>query len=207
MSERPAHPDDHDIGHDIAAPLRTRWSHRVFDGSTLADTEILRLLEAARWAPSSANEQPWRFLLAQRDDPAEFARAISCLREGNRGWAAGASLLLFTLAKRSYSRSGGANPFGWHDVALAVANLTFQARTMDLHVHQMGGILRDEIAAAYEVPDDFEVVSGVAVGRLDQESLIAGTQNERRPRRRKPLEEIVFAGRFGRPARVVADAG
>ena len=194
------------VDHDIAAPLRARWSPRTFDGSTLSDTVLLQLLEAARWAPSSANEQPWRFLLAPRSDEAAFARALDCLKPGNRGWAAGVSLLMFTFAKKTFARSGGENLYGWHDVGLAIANLSFQATSMGLYVHQMGGILRDAIIASYDVPDDFDVVSGVAVGRLGDPSQLSDEQRERerRPRTRKPLEELVFAETFGRPAAVVA---
>lgn len=181
--------------------VRRRWSPRAFAPRPVPRDDLRTLLEAARWAPSSFNEQPWRFLVAEKDDPDGFARALSCLREKNRAWAESAPVLLLTLAKRSFSNTGGANRHAWHDVGLAMGQLSVQATALGLYLHQMAGILPERVREAYAVPEDFDPVTGVAVGYLgDPETLPEDLRaKERRERRRRPLEELAFAGRFGEP--------
>lgn len=198
----------------LLAMIRTRWSPRAFATRPVPPGVLRTLLEAARWAPSSGNQQPWRFVVAAKDDPNDpeaFARALGCLRESNRGWAQHAPVLLLALAQRisgdSDSKTAKENRYAFHDVGLAVATLTLQATAMGLHLHQMGGILRDEIRSRYALPDGIEPVTAIAVGfRGDPERLPDDLrEREGRKRTRLPLTELVFAGAFGTTAPLVAD--
>src|SRR5207237_4302235 len=124
--------------HDL---LRRRWSPRAF-ADRLVDPDKLRsLLEAARWAPSSFNEQPWAFVVATRDRQEEFARVLGCLVEFNQTWAKSAAALMLTFARLTFDRNGQPNRHAYHEVGLAMANLTVQATAEGLAVHQMAGIV------------------------------------------------------------------
>lgn len=188
--------------HDIHDLLEQRWSPRAFSDRPLGDPVLLKLFEAARWAPSSNNEQPWRFLMVRREDAPAFAEALSCLKRGNRTWAAGAPVIAFTFAKRTFTHKGGENRLRLHDVGQAVAHVTFQATALGVYVHQMGGILLDEVRRTYGVPDAFEPVTAIALGYLGDPGELPDDlrAKELRRRKRRELAELVFAGRFGRAA-------
>jgi len=119
--------------------ITKRKSIRDFDSLLLNEETIASLFEAARRAPSAFNEQPWRFILANRKDKNEFNLVLDVLMEKNREWAQNASLLVIVLAKKLLSRNQIANKHYLYDTASAVANLTFHANSLDLYVHQMGG--------------------------------------------------------------------
>ena len=195
------------VEHDVIEPIAKRWSPRAFADKPVETEKLLSVLEAARWAASSYNEQPWRFILATRDEPEAFEQLLSCLREGNQGWAKGAPVLLLGLAKKTFSNTGGENRHAQHDLGQAVAQLTLQAAALDLYVHQMAGILPDKAEEVFEVPDEFEVVSGIALGYVgNPESLpedLQAKEGQGRGRTRKPLSDLVFEGRFGQEADAV----
>lgn len=189
--------------------LRRRWSPRSF-AARRVEPEVLRsLLEAARWAASSFNEQPWAFLVATQDDPAEFERLLGCLVPGNQAWARQAPVLLLTVARLRFARNDKANRHAFHDVGLAVANLTVEATARGLVVHQMAGIEPEKVRAVYALPEGTEAVTGVALGYAGEpdslpEKLRAA---ELAPRTRRPLEEFVFTGSWGRVAPLLKDSG
>jgi nitroreductase len=195
MMERPA-PSDHPI-HDL---LLRRWSPRAFADCAIEPDKLLRLLEAARWAPSSYNEQPWAFLIGTRDQPSEYARVLSCLIEFNQGWARSAPVLMLTVAHQTFERNNQPNRHAIHDVGLAMANLTVQATAEGLFVHQMAGILPDRARTEFAIPPDWEAVGGVAIGYPgDPQSLPEQLRTrELAPRTRKPLTSFVFKGSWGR---------
>ncbi len=182
--------------------IARRWSPRAFDERPVERKKLLQLLEAARWASSCFNEQPWRFFVATRDEPARYERLLACLNERNRTWAHLAPVLMLTVAKRTFARNGNPNRHAWHDVGLAMGNLLAQATALGLYAHQMAGILPDQARALLQIPDDYDVVTGVALGYLgDPERLPEDRQEaERKPRSRKPLGELVFGGAWGQPA-------
>ena len=184
----------------IIPEVAERWSPRSFSEKPVSDEALRTLLEAARWAPSSYNEQPWRFIVARREDEDEYERLLSCLNENNREWARGAPVLMLTAASTTFDLDGRDNRHAFHDVGLAMGGLLAQATAMGLHVHQMAGIHPEKAKDVYDVPEDHEVVAGVAVGYLG-----AVEEDAAEPRSRKPLEEIVFRGQWGDPA-PVADA-
>ncbi len=193
---------DHPVNELIAA----RWSPYAFADRPVAREDLLSLFEAARWAASSFNEQPWSYLVATRDDPAEFGRLLSCLVEGNQAWARAAPVLALGCASLNLSRTGQPNAAALHDLGLASANLALEATARDLAVHQMIGILPDRARELYQVPEGVRPLTGLAIGYPGDpaalpENLRARDQG-RRPR--KPLTGFVFGGRWGTTAPGVA---
>jgi len=185
--------------------LRRRWSPRAFSSRPVEPDTLRSLLEAARWAPSSYNEQPWSFIVATKEDEAEYARLLSCLVEGNIQWAQHAPVLMVSVAKLHFDENGERNRHALHDVGQAVANLIVQATALGLVVHQMAGILPEKVRALYGVPEQYEPVAGIALGYPgDPQSLPEGLrQRELAPRVRKPLTEFVFSGRWGKTSPIV----
>lgn len=186
---------DHEI-HDL---LQKRWSPRAFDGRALDEPTLRRLIEAARWAPSCYNEQPWRLLIARRDDPAEFERMLGCLDDKNRSWAKEAGALMISVARTTFTRNDQPNRHAYHDVGLAVAQLTLQATALGLGVHQMAGFSPEEARHRYEIPAEYDPVAALAVGYAGDPDALppALREKERAPRERRSQQEIAFAGRFG----------
>jgi nitroreductase len=189
--------------------LKRRWSPRAFSNRIVEPDTLRSLLEAARWAPSSYNEQPWSFIVATKDDPVEFGRLLSCLVEGNIQWAQHAPVLMVSVARLSFEEDGKPNRHAFHDVGQAAANLTVQATALGLFVHQMAGILPDKVRALYGVPEQYEPVAAIALGYPgDPQSLPERLRNrELAPRERKPLTEFVFTGRWGQPSPIVTGDG
>jgi len=179
----------------IDTTIAKRKSIRSFDKSELNEEIITSLFEAARRAPSAYNEQPWRFILAKRNNSEEFKSVLETLAEKNREWAINASLLVIVLAKKNLSRNGKFNKHYMYDTASAVANLTFQASSLNLYVHQMGGFSSEIIIERYSVPDEYEPVVVLAIGR----KLVSDSEpDEAYPElKRMPLTEIVFENKFG----------
>jgi len=180
--------------------IALRWSPRAFAPEPLAPDELRSLLEAARWAASCFNEQPWTFLVARRTEPEEFERALSCLSEKNRRWAGNAGALLFAVGRREFARNGKTNRHAWHDVGQADAHLALQATALGLAAHQMAGFSPDAVRELFGVPDGWDPVTAIAVGRpgraedLDEDFRASETG----PRSRKGQDELVFEGRWGR---------
>ena len=201
VMEKPA--ETHYPIHDL---LRRRWSPRAFSDRRVDPAIMRSLLEAARWAPSSYNEQPWSFIVATRDDPVEFGRLLSCLVEGNIQWAQHAPVLMVSVARLYFEDDGKPNRHAFHDVGLAVANLIVQATALGLVVHQMAGIFPDKIRELYGIPEGYEAVAGIALGYPgDPQSLPEELRKrELAPRERKPLTEFVFSGRWGRTSPLVS---
>lgn len=191
--------------HDIMGEIARRWSPRAFQDRDVESEKLLRCLEAARWAPSNFNEQPWRFIVATRDDEREFARMLDCLTEKNQRWAMKAPVLMLSFARRRYAKNGKENRTAEHDVGLAVENLSLQATREGLAVHQMAGIELDHIRTTYAVPDTFVPVAGIAIGyRAEPDTLPDELyENELKPRTRKALPEFVFQEEWEHPADLV----
>jgi nitroreductase len=198
--EKPAEPQ-----HPIHELLRRRWSPRAFSSRPIEPEKLRSLLEAARWAASCFNEQPWSFLVATNDNPTEYAQMLHCLVEGNQQWACQAPVLMISVSKQRFDFNGKPNRTAQHDVGLAVENLVIQATALDLWVHQMAGIHLDKIRTTYGIPEGFDPVAGIAIGYAgDPETLPEKyREQERKPRVRKTLPEFVFGGRWGEPAALV----
>ena len=161
-----------------------------------------RLFEAARWAASSYNEQPWNFLVATKEDPGEFERVLSCLVEGNQSWAKAAPVLALGVVSLRFSRSDKENRAAVHDLGLASANLVVEATARGLSVHQMIGILPDKAREVFHIPENSEAWTALAIGyKADPDKLPeALRERDLAPRRRKPLSQFVFTGKWGNPS-------
>ena len=194
MSEKPAPAD-----HPILDLLARRWSTRAFADHSVDRETLASLFEAARWAPSSGNGQPWSYLVATRDDAVEFERMASVLVPGNT-WARKAPVLALSVA--ALHRADKPNRHAYHDLGLANENLVIQAVSMGLAVHMMAGFHVDMAREAFEIPPNHDPVAMMAIGYPgDPESLPEDLrQKELAPRQRKPIAEFVFSGKFGRPA-------
>ncbi len=184
--------------------LARRWSPYVFSERSVAPEILLSLLEAARWAPSSFNEQPWAFLVATKENPAEFERLLSCLVPANQEWARQAPVLMLSVAKLNFDRGGKSNRHAFHDVGLAAMSLVVEAMAHGLYVHQMAGILPERARELYSIPEGWDAVAGIAIGYVGDSSAVSEKlrQRDAAPRSRKPLEQMVFSGRWGQPTRL-----
>jgi len=191
-----------DTQYPIHALLQKRWSPRAFSGKTVSTEALGSLFEAARWAASCYNEQPWRYIVARKEDAEEYDRLMSCLVEGNQAWAIQAPVLMLAVTKKTFTFNDKPNAHARHDLGLATAGMMLQAAALDLYMHAMGGILPERAVELYRVPDDFQVATGIALGYLgDPDSLAEPMKTtELEARVRKPLEEIVFASSWEKPA-------
>ena len=181
--------------HDL---VRGRWSPRAFSNRTVEYDKLLTMLEATRWAASSFNEQPWSFIVATQDKPAEYDRLLSCLAEANQTWAKTAPVLMLSVAKMHFDHNGKANLHAFHDVGAAVCNLTTQAIALDLFVHQMAGFDPNKARSMFEIPLGWEPVAAIAIGYLGDPQTLPESLREKElaPSTRKPLKEIVFTGKW-----------
>jgi nitroreductase len=174
----------------------------AYEPHPMPDESLASLLEAARWAPSCFNDQPWFFLVARRQNTEEFARMLECLVEGNRTWAQNASVLMITAARTTFQRNDKPNRFAAHDLGLAVGGLLVQATEMGLAVHQMGGFDPTTAREVYGIPEGFEAITAIAIGYRDDPSTLSDDlrKREMQPRERKALSTFVFSGSWDSPA-------
>jgi nitroreductase len=165
-------------------------------GETLTDQELLTLFEAARWAPSTYNEQEWRFLFARRGS--EYWQAFfNLLAEANQVWCDKAAVLVVVLSHKVFERNGKPNPVHTFDSGAAFENLALQGAMMDLVVHGMAGFDRDKARSTLNVPDDYEVEAMIALGKPgDLGALPQQLQERETPSGRKPVQEIICEGPF-----------
>ncbi len=195
MLEKPA-----DTGVPIHDLLARRWSPRAFVDKPVEPDKLRAVLEAARWAASANNGQPWSFLVAQKADVAAFETMVSCLMPGNQGWAAAAPVLVLTFMRPKWPGEDRMNRTAMHDIGMATAMMSIQAEALGLRTHHMGGINLDKIRETYAVPAGVDPVTGIAIGYQGDADVLAEEKDRARegnPRTRKPLDEIVFAGRYG----------
>jgi nitroreductase len=194
--EKPA-PAQYPI-HDL---LSRRWSPRAFDPRPIEPEKLASLFEAARWAPSCNNAQPWRFIVARQDEEELYERLFSCLMAGNQKWAYRAPVLMLSVAKLTFE-DGSANRHAYHDVGLASENLVLQATALGLVAHLMAGYHVEKARTEFAIPSDCDPVAAIAVGYPGDPALLDERlrQREMNPRERKPLTEFVFAGQWGHAA-------
>ncbi len=182
--------------HDL---ITKRWSPYSFADRPVSNSDLRSLFEAARWAASSYNEQPWSYIVATKENPEEFERLLSCLVEGNQAWAKAAPVLALGIATLNFVRNNKPNRVAVHDLGLAAANLCLEATARGLVVHQMVGILPDKAREIYEIPEGSEAYTGIAIGYAGDPNSLPDKLKERdlAPRQRKPLAEFVFGGKWG----------
>ena len=186
--------------------IRNRWSPRAFAEKTVPPEVLRSLFEAARWAPSSNNEQPWAYLVATKDDAENFAKMLGVLVEFNAGWAKDAPVLALSVAHTKTQRDGKPNRVALHDVGSATAQLTFEANARGLQVHQMAGFDAEKARQTFAIPPDWEPVAAMAIGFPGNPESLPEKLRDRElaPRTRKPLGEFVMTGGWGHTAPFVA---
>ncbi len=197
-----AHVKDAATDHPIHAALAERWSPYGFADRPVSEDDLRSVFEAARWAASSYNEQPWRYLVARREDPEAFGRMLSCLVEPNQAWARAAPVLAIGATSLRFARNDKPNKAAHHDLGLASATLTVEATNRGLFVHQMIGILPERVRALYGVPEHVEPLTALALGHLAPPDSLPEKLRERdlTARTRKSLPEIVFGDAWETPA-------
>lgn len=187
--------------HPIHELLARRWSPLAMAPRAIPRETLASLLEAARWAPSSRNEQPWSFIVGLRDQPEHFERLLSCLAAANATWAKNAGALILSVAKLKFDHNGVKNPHAWYDVGQATAMLVLQAVDVGLVAHQMAGFDPEKARELCGIPSDFEPVAVTAIGFAGDPSELPENLRSRElaPRLRRPLPALAFAGTFGHP--------
>jgi nitroreductase len=196
MSQLPKAEDHRKPEHSIESLFWRRWSPRAMSGEPITETEVMSLFEAARWAPSTYNEQEWRFLYARRDTP-QWPAFFDLLAEGNRLWCRQAALLSVIVAHQVFERNGTPNPVHVFDSGAAFENLALQGTAMGLLVHGMQGFDFEKARSALAIPQDFTVAAMFAVGRPgDPERLPPDYRKIEVPSGRKQVREFICEGRF-----------
>lgn len=186
--------------HNIANPdyqiyplLQQRYSPRTFTDKKVSDDDLKILFEAVRWAASSANYQPWRFIVTKKGTDAN-KKLIGCLSDFNQSWVGNAPILCLCGYKKTFD-SGKENFHALHDLGLSLGNMTVQAQDMDIALHHMAGVNWKKAHGAFNVPDDFHIATALAIGyyggNLDKlnEDL---QEQEQAERTRNPQEDFVF---------------
>ena len=189
--------------HDL---LRRRWSPRAFSERPVEPDKLRSLFEAARWAPSSDNEQPWSFVMATKDDEINYRRLFECLKEGNKKWAFRAPVLALSVARLNFEDDGTPNRHAFHDTGMAVFSLVIQATALGLFVHQMAGYDVGKARKDLKIPDGHDPVAMIAIGYPGDPAHLPEPYRTREfnPRERKQISEFVFDGSWGAQAPLVA---
>jgi nitroreductase len=184
--------------HPIQHALSDRWSPYGFEDRPVAEADLCSLFEAARWAASSYNEQPWNYIVAIKENSKEFDRLLSCLVEANQAWAKAAPVLVLGVVSLRFAKNQKDNRAAVHDLGLASGNLVVEATTRGLSVHQMIGILPDKAREVYQIPEHFEAWTALAIGYNADPATMPAALKERdmAPRQRRPLRDFVFTGQW-----------
>lgn len=188
--------------HDL---IRHRWSPRAFSDKPVEPAILASLFEAARWAPSSNNEQPWAYLVATKDNPEDFAKMLSVLVDFNAGWAKSAPVLVLAASRLKFP-NGNPNRNAFYDTGAATALLSLEATAKGLGVHQMAGFDPVKAKRVFEIPEDCEAIAAIAIGHPGDHTSLPQKLQEREvaPRTRKPLSEFVMSGRWGHTSPIVS---
>ncbi|MFC5473165.1 nitroreductase family protein [Paraherbaspirillum soli] len=186
--------------HPIAPQFIQRWSPRAFASDQISEAELLTILEAARWAPSSYNSQPWRFVFARRGTP-HWNNLLGLLNDFNRSWAEGASALVIVLSKTTFTPPGSANthpaPYHSFDAGSSWAYLALQAGLSGWHAHGMAGFDKEKTRSVLGVPADYAIEIAVAIGKVGDKALLPESlQAGEAPSPRQPLSTLAFEGAF-----------
>ena len=186
--------------------IRHRWSPRAFAKRPVDAGVLASLFEAARWAPSSGNEQPWAYLVATSDDAENFAKTLSVLVEFNAGWAKDAPILALAISELKFHANGSPNRNAFYDTGAATALLSVEATARGLGVHQMAGFDPVKARQIFEIPADWEPIAAIAIGYPGDPQSLSEKLRDREvaTRTRKPLTEFVMSGRWGHTSSIVS---
>jgi nitroreductase len=197
MSQLPDATQCRKADYPIETLFLKRWSPRALSGEALSEGEIMSLFEAARWAPSTYNEQEWRFLYARRDTQ-HWQTFFDLLMDANKAWCKNAALLCVVIARKMFTRSGKPNPVHVYDAGSAWENLALQATAMGLVSHGMAGFDFDKARTVLKVPDEFTVCAMFAIGKHgNPDDLPPDVREREKISDRRPIEQSVCEGPFG----------
>jgi nitroreductase len=182
--------------------IRDRWSPRAFSDKAISSADLRSLFEAARWAPSSSNEQPWAFIVATRSDHENFAKALHPLVEFNINWAKHAYVLGFAVSELAFAKNKTPNRNAQYDTGAAMSQLTTEATSRGLRVHQMAGFDPDTAREVFEIPAGWDALAAFAIGYPGDPASLPQPYRDREtaPRVRKPIREFVMSGKWGQTA-------
>jgi nitroreductase len=185
--------------HPINDLIANRWSPYAFSDRPVAKDDLCSLFEAARWAASSYNEQPWSYIVATRANADQFELVLSCLVEGNQAWAKAAPVLALGCTSLRFAANGKPNAAAIHDLGLASATLCLEATARGLYVHQMIGILPDKAREVFHIPEGAQALTGLAIGYAADPATLPEKLKSRdlAARGRKPLAQFVFEKQWG----------
>jgi nitroreductase len=188
--------------HHVHELIQQRWSPRAFSEKPVPAEVLRSLFEAARWAPSSSNEQPWAFLVTTTDDKENHTKMLSTLVEFNQAWAKYVPVLAIAVSELAFAKNGHANRNAFYDTGAAVANLSLEATSRGLFVHQMAGFDPHKAIELLEIPSGWEPISAFTIGYPGNPETLPETlrQRELAPRERKPLDAFVMGGNWGKTA-------
>ena len=186
--------------------IRNRWSPRAFAEKSVDPAVLASLFEAARWAPSSNNEQPWAYLVATKDDADSFAKMLSVLVDFNASWAKAAPVVLLAVSQLKFRANGAPNRNALYDTGAATALLSVEATARGLAVHQMAGFDPAKAKQVFEIPPDWEPIAAIAIGYPGDPHSLPEKLRDREvaPRTRKPLAEFVMSDRWGHTSSIVS---
>ena len=190
--------------HDL---IQNRWSPRAFSDNPLSPETLRSLFEAARWAPSSSNEQPWAFIVGTKDDLETHSKILSALVEFNQGWAKHAPVLAIAVSQMEFARNKTPNRNAFYDTGAAVAHLTAEATSRGLFVHQMAGFDPQKAIEVFHIPKGWEPIAVFAIGYPGDPNALPDKLRERElaPRSRKPISEFVMSSDWGHPAKFLPE--
>jgi nitroreductase len=194
MMKNPA-PTEYPV-HDL---IRDRWSPRAFADKAIAPADLCSLFEAARWAPSSSNEQPWSFIVATKHDHANFTKALQPLVEFNVNWAKHAAVLGFAVSELAFAKNKAPNRNAQYDTGASMALLCIEAVSRGILVHQMAGFDPDTAREVFEIPAGWDAIAAFAMGYPGDPASLPQPYRDREtaPRVRKPISEFVMSGKWG----------
>jgi nitroreductase len=182
--------------HPIDTLFIDRWSPRAMTGEAISEEELLSLFEAARWAPSSYNNQPWRMIYARRDTPA-WDGLFNLMIDFNQSWTKNAGALVLFISKKTFDHNGKPCQTHSFDTGAAWANFALQGWKMGLVVHGMEGFDYGRAKKELNIPDDYHVEALMAVGRHGDPSQLPDAMREKeKPNDRRPVEKTAFEGKF-----------
>jgi len=188
--------------HPVHELIRNRWSPRAFSDKSIPEEVLRSLFEAARWAPSSNNEQPWAYIVATKEDLANFDKILGALVEFNASWAKNAAALAIAVAELSFAKTHSPNRNAQYDTGAATALLSVEATARGLVVHQMAGFDPQKARQAFAIPEEWDSIAALAIGYPgDPDSLPPKLKDrELAPRTRKPIRDFVMTGTWGHTA-------
>jgi nitroreductase len=188
--------------HPVHALIQNRWSPRAFSEKPVSHEVLRSLFEAARWAPSSNNEQPWAFIMGTKEEPENFAKVLTTLVEFNQSWAKQAPVLGIVVSEMEFAKNHQPNRTAFYDTGAAMAHFTTEATARDLFVHQMAGFDPKKAIEVFDIPNGWEPIATFAIGYAGDSASLPDhlRQREHSPRSRKPIAEFVMSGKWGQPA-------